>query len=133
MTTFVDTNVLIYLLDPSSRHHQWAIETVTERRTQGPLVICDIVYSEFSVTLDSVVDTDKALATLSLERLRFTNDTLFRAGKAFAEYRRRGGQGSNVLSDFLIGAQAEVESAPLLTNNPRDFHSYFPKLEVIEP
>jgi predicted nucleic acid-binding protein len=120
MTTFVDTNVIIYLLDSDSPFHNWAMAAATKRRTEGPLIISDIVYSEISVSLKSVEDTDEVLNGLSLERIGFTKDALFRAGRAFAEYRRRGGQKTNVLSDFLIGAQAETAGAPLLTNNRKD-------------
>jgi predicted nucleic acid-binding protein len=133
MTTFVDTNVIIFLLDPGHQHHDWAKDAVTKRRAEGPLVISDIVYSEFSAALGSMEETNAAVTSLALERLRFTNAALFRAGKAFAEYRRRGGNKTNVLSDFLIGAQAETERAPLLTGNRKDFTSYFPTVVLIEP
>lgn len=133
MTTFVDTNVIIYLLDSTSQFHGWAKTTTSKRRTEGPLIISDIVYSEISVSLKSIEDTDEVLNVLALERIGFTKDALFRAGRAFAEYRKRGGPKTNVLSDFLIGAQAETAGAPLLTNNRKDFISYFPSVELIEP
>lgn len=133
MTTFVDTNVIIYLLDPNSQFHVWAKAAATKRRTEGPLIISDIVYCEISVSLNSVKATDDALSLLALERIGFTKDALFRAGRAFAEYRKRGGQKTNVLSDFLIGAQAETAGAPLLTNDQKGFISYFPSVELIGP
>jgi predicted nucleic acid-binding protein len=133
MTTFVDTNVLIYLQDPASKFHGWAKSAVAERRAIGPLIICDIVCSELSVAMNSVAETDEVVRSLAIERYRFSNLVLFRAGKAFAKYKSRGGQKLNVLSDFLIGAQAEVEGAPLLTNNAREFVSYFPKAVLIKP
>jgi predicted nucleic acid-binding protein len=133
MTTFVDTNILIYLLDEKSPHHEWSKEKIAERKIVGPLIISDIVYSEFSVGLDSVAKTDEAISSLSLERASFTNEMLFRAGKAFREHREKGGNKSNVLSDFLIGAQAEIEDAPLLTMDTGAFKGYFPKVALITP
>jgi predicted nucleic acid-binding protein len=133
MTTFVDTNIIIYLLDQSSPFHGWARTAVTKRKTVGPLVISDIVYSEVSVSLNSVQETDVALGSLAVERLRFTTAALFRAGKAFAEYRARGGPKTSMLSDFLIGAQAETEGAPLMRANLKDYRSYFPTVLLIEP
>ena len=133
MTTFVDTNVIIYLLDPGHSFHGWAKEAATKRRTVGPLIISDIVYSEVSVSLDSVQETDAALASLAIERLRFTNIALFRAGNAFAECRKSGGPKQSLLSDFLIGAQAETEGVPLLTADRRVFRTYFPAIQLIEP
>lgn len=133
MTTFVDTNIIVYLLDSASPFHSWAKAATAQRRAAGPLVICDIVYSELSVAMKSVAETDEVVRSLAIERYRFSNPVLFRAGRAFAEYRGRGGTKSNVLSDFLIGAQAEIEGAPLMTNNARQFTSYFPKIVLIKP
>jgi len=52
----------------------------------------------------------------------------------FKEYRSRtkGKQKSSVLPDFFIGAIAEV-NAPLMTDNARDFVSYFPDVELVTP
>jgi predicted nucleic acid-binding protein len=133
MTTFVDTNVLLCLLNEDEEFHEWAKKAIEERKTHGPLIICDIVYSEFSVGLASVEKTNEAVAELALERLRFSNEALFHAGKAYKEHKKRGGTRSNVLSDFLIGAQAELEDAPLITNNAKDYASYFPNVSLIHP
>jgi predicted nucleic acid-binding protein len=58
---------------------------------------------------------------------------LFSAGKAFKKHRKAGGKEKNVLSDFLIGAQAEDADAPLMTNNSDDYKSFFPAVVVIHP
>lgn len=131
MTTFIDTNVLIDALDPTSRNHEWATEQLA--LADQPLVVCDVVYCEFSVGMGSVEATSTAVTSLLLERTRYSDRALFQAGKAFKEYRERGGAKSNVLSDFLIGAAADDDGSPLLTANPRDFRSYFPNLVMISP
>jgi predicted nucleic acid-binding protein len=133
MTTFLDSNAVIYFLDVKSPFHKWAKELIIKRQAEGPLIISDIVYSEVSVSLDSVEATDAAFNLLAVERMRFTKAVLFRAGKAFVEYRRRGGMRTRVLSDFLIGAQAEIEEAPLMTADRGVFSSHFPSVELIEP
>lgn len=58
-----------------------------------------------------------------------------RVGEAHAEYvaRRRasgGGLSRRILTDYLIGAHAEVSGLPLFTLNPADYTS-FPELEVL--
>jgi len=58
-----------------------------------------------------------------------------RVGELHAEYvarRRRSGGGvpRSVLTDYLIGAHAEVSSLPLFTLNPADYSS-FTDLEVL--
>ncbi|MDO8979948.1 MAG: type II toxin-antitoxin system VapC family toxin [Afipia sp.] len=133
MTTFVDTNILIYLLNDQEAFHGWAKEAVAERRNYGPLVVCDIVYSEFSVSMEDLEKTNSAIAQLAMERLQFTDEVLFRAGKAYQQHRQNGGSKSNVLPDFLIGAQAELEDAPLVTNDQKNYKTYFPKLTIIQP
>jgi predicted nucleic acid-binding protein len=58
---------------------------------------------------------------------------LFLAGKAYLQYRRRGGSKGQVMPDFFIGAHATVEGWPLLTRDARRFRTYFPRLEVVAP
>lgn len=58
---------------------------------------------------------------------------LFRAGKAFREYRRRGGTKSGVLPDFFIGAHAEVAGLCLLTRDAGRYRSHFPDVDLIAP
>lgn len=57
----------------------------------------------------------------------------FLAGKAFREYRRRGGRKASPLPDFYIGAHAAVENLHVLTRDPRRVTSYFPTVMVISP
>ena len=58
---------------------------------------------------------------------------LFRAGKAFGEYRRRGGTRTGVLPDFFIGAHAEAAGLRLLTRDGSRYRSYFPEVALIAP
>ncbi len=58
---------------------------------------------------------------------------LFRAGKAFREYRRRGGTKTGVPPDFFIGAHAEVAGLRLLTRDAGRYRSYFPDVALIAP
>lgn len=65
--------------------------------------------------------------------VRDSASALFLAGKAFAQYRSRGGARQQVLPDFLIGAHAAVEGWPLLTRDATRFRTYYPGLEVLAP
>ena len=58
---------------------------------------------------------------------------VFPNGKAFAQYRQRGGTKSNVLSDFFIGAHAAVSRLPLLTRDKQRYASYFPGVVLLAP
>lgn len=55
------------------------------------------------------------------------------AGKAFAQYRQRGGGKAQVLPDFFIGAHAAVQGWALLTRDASRFRTYFPSLRVLAP
>src|SRR5437588_272086 len=105
MTTFNDTNVLIYLLDSASQHHSWSVTEFKKCREKGPIILSDIVYAEFSIGMADKTATDKAIRELACERLRITDQALFNAGR----YKDKGGTKGNVLPDFLIAAQAENE------------------------
>ena len=58
---------------------------------------------------------------------------LFLAGKAFQNYRSRGGTRTGVLPDFFIGAHAVAEKLSLLTRDVRGYRSYFPTIALITP
>jgi predicted nucleic acid-binding protein len=58
---------------------------------------------------------------------------LFLAGKAFVQYRRRGGAKTNVLGDFFIGAHAAVSGLPLLTRDTGRYRTYFPSVKLLAP
>lgn len=133
MTTFVDTNIFIELMQSDSAFHDWAKEVIAQRRNEGPLIICDVVFSELSVGLETLEKTRTAIDEFAVERLQFSDEVLVRAGAAFKQYRKNRGPKQNVLPDFFIGAQADVEGAPLVTINDADFKSYFPNLKLIKP
>ncbi|HTK35589.1 MAG TPA: PIN domain-containing protein [Caulobacteraceae bacterium] len=133
MTTFLDTNVLIALLNDREPHHVWSVEQLKACKLNGPALISDIVYCEFSVGMATQAHVDAAVARFALERMPSDDAVLFRAGAAFKQYKAQKGQKTNVLPDFLIGAIAEVSGAPLVTANPKDFTGYFPNIQIIAP
>jgi predicted nucleic acid-binding protein len=132
MTTFLDSCVLIALLDESDRLHHWSKEKLLECKVSGPAIISDITYCEASVAMTSREELDEAIDNLGLERLRSSDDALFLAGRAFKKYRTdHRGPKLGVLPDFLIGATAEVHGGPLLTDNKKDFVRYFPRVQIL--
>lgn len=135
MTTFLDTNVLIYLSDPKSKFNQWAKDAIQERLKYGPLVICDITYSEFSVAMSSRDDTDEALNAFGIQQVTsLSRDALYSAGQACkAKKGLKDGTPRRILPDFFVGAAAADEGAALITNNVKDFSPYFPDVEYITP
>lgn len=99
----------------------------------GPVVINDIIYAETSIRYHTIEDFEVMLATAGVTLVPISPAALFRAGKAFAQYRKAGGTRTGVLPDFFIGAHAEVERPPLLTRDARRYRSYFPNVTLIAP
>jgi hypothetical protein len=134
MTTFLDTNILIALLDHTHLHHTWAVEELINRKVEGPAIVSDIVYCELSVGMKDQAEVDEAITKLGLERTRCRDDALVRAGAAYREYKEvKKGPKLGVLPDFIIGAVAETAEAALMTVNEKDFTGYFPKVELVSP
>jgi predicted nucleic acid-binding protein len=134
MTTFFDTSVLFSVLNDQEVHHAWSIAQLQACQAQGPIVISDIVYTEFSVAMNTQADVDAAVANLALDRFPRNDAALFRAGKAFKEYKTKNkGPKKRIIADFIVGACAEVSGAALVTTNADDFTTYFPTLQIIEP
>ena len=129
----VDTNVLVDVLEDEP---QWADWSAKQMRTQAQayqLAINPIIYAELSLAFTSVEALDQTLQSLQLKLLELPRPALFLAGKAFAQYRRRGGKRPNVLADFFIGAHAAVLRCPVLTRDVSRYKSYFPGVRLITP
>lgn len=133
MTTVVDTNVLFSILQTTDPHHRWALREFRTIRNRGPVIVCDLVYSEMSVGMKVQSEVDAVIDRLSLERYPQDDASLFRAGKAFLAYRRNKGPKTRVLPDFVIGAIAETIGASLITADVDVFRTYFPSVKVIGP
>lgn len=97
------------------------------------MIINPIIFSELSMVFETLEDLEEALATMKLNVIEIPKSALFLAGRAFRQYRKRGGTKRNVLSDFFIGAQAAVSGIPIITRDPRRYATYFPSVTLISP
>lgn len=131
--TLVDSNVLIDLLSDDPDWAGWSLWAIEELGSAGPLVINPVIYAEVSTYYSRIEDLDRDLPVEDFRREQVPWSAAFLAGKAFAEYRRRGGPRRSPLPDFFIGAHAAVAGLRLLTRDPKRYASYFPSLELIAP
>jgi predicted nucleic acid-binding protein len=132
-STLVDSNVLIDLFDEDSEWREWSDAMLTRCASRGPLVINPIVFAEVAAGFDSIEDVESALPETYLRREPLPWAAAFLAGRAFVQYRRRGGKTTAPLPDFYIGAHAAVAGHALLTRDARRYRDYFPRLRVIAP
>ena len=129
---FVDSNILIDVVDPRSPWRRWSERRIADIACSHSLVINPVVFGEISVNLAAIEDVYDFLGdSFRVEDIPL--DAAFAAGKAFYRYRRRGGARHAILPDFLIGAHAAVAGYRLLTRDAKRFRSYFPRLELIAP
>lgn len=131
--TLVDSNVLIDVLDRDPHWESWSHEAMVEALERGPLFIDPVAYAEVSVGFPTTEECDGALSKRWVERVPTPWPAAFLAGKAFVDYRRRGGAKLSPLPDFFIGAHAAVAGLRLLTRDPTRYRSYFPTVELIAP
>lgn len=127
----LDSNVLIDLLDPDSA--EAVRRGVTKLGEQHEMRINEIIFAEISHAYEDAPEVLQMLDTIGIVLVRLTLPECHLAGRAFAEYRRRGGDRTTILPDFLIGAQAASRGWPLITRDRKGFASYFPAVELIDP
>ena len=133
MSTLVDSNVLLDILDEDDEWMAWSASMLADAAKQGPVVVNQLILAEASVTFDTIEEVDEALPTPYFVRESLPWEAAFLAGKAFAAYRRRGGTKRSPVADFYIGAHAAVAGYTLLTRDPTRYRAYFPKLRIIAP
>jgi predicted nucleic acid-binding protein len=129
----VDTNILIDIASGDENWAEWSINALADAMSRGPLAINAIIYSEFSLGFSTEAACDAEIARFHLLFLDLPRAAGFRAGRAFRDYRRRGGARSSALPHFFIGAQASVLGVPILTRDLGRYRTYFPEVELVAP
>ena len=126
MTTFFDTSALIALVKDTEEHHEWSRGQFEAGKSRGPIVISPIVFSEYCVGMASLEHVQQSLQALGIESIAESDAALFRASRAYIQYKDiNKGPKLSLLPDFLIGAAAETLGHPLVTTNARDFQRVF--------
>lgn len=84
-------------------------------RAEGPLEACEVVRAEFAAAFSSEIELDSYLRALGVQTRALGAGACWRAARAWAGYRHRGGQTVPILPDFLIAAHAMTRAERLLT------------------
>ena len=133
ISTLVDSNVLLDIATDDPRWSSWSSRALADAANEGALVINPIVYAEVSISFDTIEELDEAVPPDVFVRTPLPYDAGFLAGKAFINYKRRGGARTVPLPDFYIGAHAAIDGHRLLTRDARRYRSYFPTIALIAP
>ncbi len=129
----VDSNVIIDVLTKDPVWQVWSAAALSEAADRDEVAINPIIYAEIASGFATMADLDHHLGTDAFRRLALPYEAGFVAGRAFVEYRRRGGVRTSPLPDFYIGAHAAVSGLSLLTRDARRYAGYFPKVSLISP
>jgi predicted nucleic acid-binding protein len=129
----VDSNVILDSINSDLSWYEWSSDALSSAARRSVLVINPLIYAEVSVSFDSVEAVEYAIPMELYRRDDLPYAAAFLAGKAFLQYRRRGGERRAPLPDFYIGAHAAIAGFKLLTRDARRFRTYFPTVELIAP
>lgn len=129
----VDSNVIIDVMTQDPDWRAWSETALGEAADSDEIAINPIIYSEISVGFATIAALDAALGLDDFKRLALPYEAGFVAGRAFVEYRRRGGARTSPLPDFYIGAHAAIAGLRLLTRDARRYQGYFPSVDLIAP
>jgi len=132
-TTLVDSNVLLDIATNDPAWFDWSSQALESAANESPLAINAIIYAEVSIGFERIEDLEAAIPSSLFRRDALPFEAAFLAGKAFLQYRRRGGGRLTPLPDFYIGAHAAVGGFRLLTRDPRRYQIYFRSVELIAP
>ena len=129
----VDANVLLDVITEDPVWLDWSAAALADAADRSMLVINPIVFAEVSAQFARVEELDAALPPDLYVREQLPWEAAFLAGKAFVEYRRRGGARRSPIADFYIGAHGAVRGLTVLTRDATRYRSYFPRLRLIAP
>ena len=133
MEVMVDSNIILDIASEYPNWFQWSSETLAFYADKHMFVINTIIYAEISMGYDKIEEVEAILPTSHFRLMRIPRDAAFYAGKAFLQYRKRGGTKRSPLPDFFIGAHASVLQIPLITRDVSRYRTYFPELTLISP
>lgn len=128
--TLVETNVLLDVLVPESRHGDESEARLAAALRTGPVVINDVIAAELAPPFTNEQDLWRTLGEDQIQHQAYPRTAAFLAGTAFLRYRRGGGARQRILPDFLIGAHALATGALLLTRDRGFYRSRFSGLRL---
>lgn len=132
MAVLVDTNIIVDVITEDPNWGDWSIAMLDHYDRDG-LLINPMIYTELCYGFKSQSDVDNIVKKFGLALEEIPRPALFMTSKAFANYRKRGGNKIRPLPDFFIGAHAQARHYPLITRDATRYKSYFPNVTLITP
>lgn len=133
MITAVDTNVLLDVFGADPTFGATSKEALGASLDAGRLVVCDLVWAETVAAFPDEQAAEQALGELKVAFVATEQRAAARAGTAWRQYRRAGGNRNRLVADFLVGAHALTQADRLLTRDRGFFRTYFSDLTILDP
>jgi predicted nucleic acid-binding protein len=128
----IDTNVLLDIFDRDPRWFSWSSQQLIDHASEE-FSVNPLIFAELSCGFKTFEALETKLTALKVKRLSLPYEAAFHAGKAYLDYRKRGGIRNSPLPDFYIGAHALTAKLTILTRDPIRYRSYFPEVKLIAP
>lgn len=132
MRTAVDSSVLLLILRRQPGWESWR-DALTHAATEGPLVVCPVVFAECSVGFSSAEEADIRFKILGVAYDAITPESAWLAGQMFLKYRKQKGKREHLLPDFLVAAHAATQADRLAAMDRGYLRTYFPQLQILHP
>jgi predicted nucleic acid-binding protein len=129
----VDSNVVLDIVKDDPIWVSWSAQALAEASLRGGVAINPIILAEVSVGFSDHDVFEQTISPDRFLRLSLPWEAAWVAGKAFVDYRRRGGVRSSPLPDFYIGAHAQVSGLTLITRDASRYRTYFQGIALIFP
>lgn len=154
MITAVDTNILLDILIPESKFCLESKQLLDNATQKGLIVINEVVYAELSSQFESQQDLDCFLGDTGIRLIPTGKKALYLAGEMWKEYSARKKKGfqcpkcggfqevlckecgsrisnrQHIISDFIIGAHALLQSNVFITRDRGFYKDYFKDLAI---
>lgn len=129
----VDSNVLIDVLDRDATWFGWSAAQLAESSRTATLHITPIIVAEVGPKFGSLAEFYAVLDGLMINVQPLLDAAAFVAGQAFRRHRQMREGSRSIVADFLIGGQAAVSGAEIVTRDPAIYARYFPQVPLISP
>lgn len=131
MITAVDANIILDILVGTPLDAEISSEALRRAKLSGQLITSAICYAEVSGNFSAQKHADDFFQMIGCEIEAIDKEIAFLASVFYRSYRKRGGDRSRILPDFMVAAHAQLRADRLLTRDKRFYGPTFPKLKTV--
>jgi len=157
MILAIDTNILLDILIPNTKHVQSTLNCLVSIDPKDELIICEVVFAELGSQFLSINDLTRFLGDTGISLVSLNENSLFEASSAWKKHSNQRKDmiicpacgkhqqvtclscneiipfRQHILSDFLIGAHGKMQADKLITRDRGFYRTYFRGLSILTP